>query len=337
MASFELRSLSGKRSFRIDADYVRVGRSPDNTVVIPDPAVSRYHLNFYVKNGALVVEDAGSQNGFLVNGLPANGPTSLAVGDRLFFGNLEYTVTKPGAAAGASPSRSTAAGSTPAYAAASSMSAKAAPNKRIYVYLAVLAFLGLAIYRNNQQKPGVPAGNDVGLENPLASMNSESFRPEPRIPKSRTQITAEGYFKEGMREFENGNYVRAIKAFELTKTENPSMESIDEYLGEAQRRLKNQTENLLKNAERSFSRLQFKRAKAEASGILTVLAEQMDYTRKLAQESASAPKEGARPPTQEEILLQIPCDKTSDPNLCTKSLELIKKSRQLLGEEDAFR
>jgi len=336
MIGFELKSTQGKGTIRIDRALVRVGRAPDNTVIINELTVSRYHLNFYVKNDGLIVEDAGSQNGFLVNGLPATAATALNQGDRVFFGNLEYVVSRPGTTQGVGTQPKAAAGS-PMYASVSSLGSTRASgaSKRLYLYLIVLGFLGFVIFKNQDPQPNVDTARTT--EEPLATLNSESYRPDPRVPKSRTQITAEGYFKEAMREFENENYVRAIRAFELAKTENPSMESIDEYLTESQARLKKQTDRLLKDAERSFSRMQFKRAKGEASAILAVLAEQIDYTRKLAQETSSAPTTNGRPLTQEEILLKIPCAKTNDSALCGKALELISKSRQLLGEEDSFR
>lgn len=336
--AFELRSLQGKATLKIDSDFVRIGRANDNTVVVPELAVSRYHLNLYVRNGSLVVEDAGSQNGFLVNGQPAKGPTAVQPGDRIFFGNLEYVVATPGTPLGGpSPAKAQRPAGTAAYAAAASLGSSrgsGSASRRLYIYGALIVFLGVTVLRNRME-PNTPSAK--APDEPLVSINSESYRPEPRIAKSRTQITAEGYFKEAMREYQNANYVRAIRAFELAKTENPSMESVDEYLTTAQSRLKAQSEASLKNAQASFSRMQFQRAKGEAAAILAVLAEQMDYTRKLAQESTGTSKDGSRAPTQEEILLKIPCDKTSDAALCGKALEIITKSRQLLGEEDTLR
>jgi ABC-type multidrug transport system ATPase subunit len=50
-------------------DTVRIGRSPDNEVVLDSPAVSRFHSRIrYVSEGLPVIEDAGSTNGTFVNG-----------------------------------------------------------------------------------------------------------------------------------------------------------------------------------------------------------------------------------------------------------------------------
>jgi hypothetical protein len=74
-----------------------VGRAPDNDVVIPDRSVSRRHA--FLKrapHGGLLLLDAGSSNGTLVNGrsVLAKGsgpPSAVAPGDSVKLGRLEFT------------------------------------------------------------------------------------------------------------------------------------------------------------------------------------------------------------------------------------------------------
>jgi pSer/pThr/pTyr-binding forkhead associated (FHA) protein len=47
-----------------------VGRAPDNTIVIGDPATSGHHCRIEVRAGAYWISDLGSTNGTLVNGEP---------------------------------------------------------------------------------------------------------------------------------------------------------------------------------------------------------------------------------------------------------------------------
>lgn len=42
---------------------VTIGRSLENTVVVPDPSVSRRHLRVVISNNGMYVEDLGSTNG----------------------------------------------------------------------------------------------------------------------------------------------------------------------------------------------------------------------------------------------------------------------------------
>ena len=47
---------------------VSIGRSPDNGIVIDNPAVSHYHARVFNEEGRLMIEDFGSMNGTFVNG-----------------------------------------------------------------------------------------------------------------------------------------------------------------------------------------------------------------------------------------------------------------------------
>lgn len=51
-----------------DADVVRVGRAIDNDIVIADPYVSSYHLEAWLEDGELVVQDLNSSNGTYADG-----------------------------------------------------------------------------------------------------------------------------------------------------------------------------------------------------------------------------------------------------------------------------
>jgi pSer/pThr/pTyr-binding forkhead associated (FHA) protein len=45
-----------------------IGRSPDNTVIIDNPAVSGHHARLFSESGAVILEDLNSTNGTFVNG-----------------------------------------------------------------------------------------------------------------------------------------------------------------------------------------------------------------------------------------------------------------------------
>jgi pSer/pThr/pTyr-binding forkhead associated (FHA) protein len=47
---------------------VSIGRSPDNALVIDNPAVSHYHARVFNEEGRMMLEDFGSMNGTFVNG-----------------------------------------------------------------------------------------------------------------------------------------------------------------------------------------------------------------------------------------------------------------------------
>lgn len=47
---------------------LRLGRHPDNHVILDDDGISRYHARFYQSGGRCIMEDLGSSNGTYVNG-----------------------------------------------------------------------------------------------------------------------------------------------------------------------------------------------------------------------------------------------------------------------------
>ena len=89
---FILHSSDGQ-SYPITREITSLGRSSENDIVINDNAISRHHLNFFIKNEQIIAEDAGSQNGFLYNGNPRREAIKLKEGDRLSFGRNVYIIT----------------------------------------------------------------------------------------------------------------------------------------------------------------------------------------------------------------------------------------------------
>jgi len=52
----------------VGSNEVSIGRSPDNAMVIDNPAVSHYHARVFNEEGRMMLEDFGSMNGTFVNG-----------------------------------------------------------------------------------------------------------------------------------------------------------------------------------------------------------------------------------------------------------------------------
>jgi DNA segregation ATPase FtsK/SpoIIIE, S-DNA-T family len=63
-----------------------VGRSHDAHLRLDDEGVSRTHCKVYLRDGLIYVEDLGSANGTLVNGVTIVGATPIGPGDRVQLG-----------------------------------------------------------------------------------------------------------------------------------------------------------------------------------------------------------------------------------------------------------
>lgn len=72
-----------------------VGRARDNSVVIDDESVSKFHARLALSDdGQLVVADCGSTNGTFVNGTRISKRYPLAPGDRITFGDIELRLER---------------------------------------------------------------------------------------------------------------------------------------------------------------------------------------------------------------------------------------------------
>ncbi|HKV03667.1 MAG TPA: FHA domain-containing protein [Candidatus Acidoferrales bacterium] len=72
---------------------VSIGRSPENALVIDNPAVSHYHARVFNEEGRLMLEDFGSMNGTFVNGQRVKMVT-LKPGDSVGIGKHTIVVSE---------------------------------------------------------------------------------------------------------------------------------------------------------------------------------------------------------------------------------------------------
>jgi len=89
--------LKGGR-YSVSAAGLRLGRSSTCEISIPDPALSRNHCLFEVRDGALWITDLASANGTFVNDEPLGADSkTLAPGDRVTAGDTVLALVEPGA------------------------------------------------------------------------------------------------------------------------------------------------------------------------------------------------------------------------------------------------
>jgi pSer/pThr/pTyr-binding forkhead associated (FHA) protein len=88
-----------------DRPVLRIGRLADNDVVIDNLGVSRFHARLHRGENAILLEDAGSENGCLVNGERVAQRRAVAPGDRIEIGKHEIVLRRADDADVASPPR----------------------------------------------------------------------------------------------------------------------------------------------------------------------------------------------------------------------------------------
>ncbi|MBV7271600.1 FHA domain-containing protein [Clostridium thailandense] len=71
---------------------ITIGRKSENLLVLDDPYSSGYHARIYLKNNDCIIEDLGSTNGTLLNGIRLEGREYLSSGDEIRIGNTSFRV-----------------------------------------------------------------------------------------------------------------------------------------------------------------------------------------------------------------------------------------------------
>jgi serine phosphatase RsbU (regulator of sigma subunit) len=77
-------------SCSVSGEVTTIGRHEDCNVIVPLPAVSRFHARMSCEDNRFFVEDLGSRNGTHVNGRQVLERTPLSDGDQLEFSALAY-------------------------------------------------------------------------------------------------------------------------------------------------------------------------------------------------------------------------------------------------------
>jgi Ca-activated chloride channel homolog len=75
------------KTLALEHDLIRIGRAPQNEIVLPAKNVSRFHCQIKRQNGQLILEDLGSTNGTFINDEQIKQPYALSVGDIVRVGH----------------------------------------------------------------------------------------------------------------------------------------------------------------------------------------------------------------------------------------------------------
>jgi SARP family transcriptional regulator, regulator of embCAB operon len=84
----ELRADDGQR-YRLESSN-RIGRRPDNDIVLDDDDVSRYHAVVIDTGSEFVISDLRSTNGVIIAGRRVRGSATLADGDQIRIGSHQF-------------------------------------------------------------------------------------------------------------------------------------------------------------------------------------------------------------------------------------------------------
>ncbi|MCK4764481.1 MAG: sigma 54-interacting transcriptional regulator [Candidatus Aminicenantes bacterium] len=81
------------KKFPLNRSHIKLGRDESNDLLIDDDFISRRHVDIYVKQNSILVQDAGSVNGFFVNN-ERKEKAEIKIGESFGAGNVTFTLKK---------------------------------------------------------------------------------------------------------------------------------------------------------------------------------------------------------------------------------------------------
>ncbi|NDD90912.1 FHA domain-containing protein [bacterium] len=277
-----------------------IGRGEENHVVIGDLKASRLHAEISASSSGWMVRDLGSANGILYNGVQSR-QSRLKTSDLITIGETTLEFLGPDAedqlllsapreepSAGAvvkSPEGSKAPARTlsdpfglrpKALVNASGAGKNAAPGapsakskKAIKLAvaggLAILTVVGMDFMNKEppREKQRKISSSQSGPTD-LASLM-------PKIEKPVTSKSAEMFFKQGFREYREGNYLRAMNQFELVLQLSPDHDLARRYRDNARMAIDEEVRSHLEFGKKTLDSGKLRQSRAHYEAILRLL------------------------------------------------------------------
>ena len=268
--------------FVVVGEKATIGRGEENDIVISDLKASRRHAELARLGTNWVMRDAGSANGLLHNGKSSRS-AELRSSDTVSLGEttFEFVTSEAGTAMLISPPRSMervladqAVLSDHKQKIVTSLSGLGASlggdagKKRQVVLIAGAALVALLLFWNPEKKPGPPVPAQNAQDDSTQSRNLASFLPSSDVG---TKKTANEFFKEGFREYLDGNYLRARAQFQTVLQIDPSHALATLYLENCQNAIEEEVKFYLEHGKKDFDAGKLSEAKEEFESILRLL------------------------------------------------------------------
>ena len=331
MSTIRIINQKGQ-SFDLLQEVLKVGRALDNDIVLSDPSVSRYHLALQPVSDGVVIYNTGSEAGFYINNEWHMDSARATGGDIIRIGTEEFTVDAPRV-----EEISFDFNTSPESSKASSLNMNS--NKKLRgILILIVALMGVAILlKQGDETPEKNSAEKKGKQT-TQELPAESYSKNDVVKLGPQEITANDLYKQGNREMYNKNYIRAIQWYQQSLVEDPSLKKAQNALTDAEAELKKEiirqveisTKNLMEN------RLQL--ARSQARQALDLISEQIPgYSFQVQQKQRSLASQKLPIMTRDQLYLELPCDQTPDPAICKRAVEVLKRTRILLGEENVLK
>jgi len=291
----------------LTGDSVSIGRGEENDVVLMDLKASRNHAQLMAsESGTWAIKDLGSSNGILIRGRPLR-EGFLRTGDVITIGEtvLEFFTTEVGTSLlmappksadrlnteraqleaqkakvralgglqgpAAPPSEPLSRGSPFSPSAGQPSSSSATPQNpvRLMLYLVVGA---VGIWTFMGDPPADPKKKDKDGKDAVSKDEERNMAEYlPQLDNMEIQRTNEQFFREGFREYREGNYLRAKQSFETVLQMSPAHPMARLYLNKSNQEIETAVTSYLSIAAKQIESGKLKQAKGNLQAVKRLL------------------------------------------------------------------
>lgn len=197
--------------------------------------------------------------------------------------------------------------------------------------------MGVAFFMQENEE-GLNENASTNKEKPTKELPAESYSNLETPKLGPQEIAAKDLYNQGNRELNNKNYIRAIYWYQQSVLENPSLTIAHNALKDAEAQLKNEIINKVEKSEKNLLENRLQLSRAESIQALDLISEQIsDFSNEIQQKQRSLANQKLPTLSRDQLYLEIPCERAPDTTICKRAVEVLKRARILLGEENVLK
>lgn len=250
------------KAYRIQPPKITIGRDEKCQIRLTDPKTSRQQLS--IKFGdEIICTDLSSRKTTLINGQPC-GTRPIKPGDIISFGNtkIKFLTRTNKAAQPQLPGQSRPQ--------LSKEKQESARNLRVFLVLLVVLIFGYLFLQETPQQreeqkliTQTDVTNQIDESNERQAMIRESAAKKRKLADKKYLQNVESHFISGFRDFQNGQYSRAIESFGTTIATDQSHEKAIQYTKTAKKKKADLIDTHLRDGARYRDKMMYNRCAAE--------------------------------------------------------------------------
>jgi pSer/pThr/pTyr-binding forkhead associated (FHA) protein len=283
-----LEILSGAdrgKKYVISKPAVKIGRDTSNHIVLTDLKVSRNHVSFEVRDGKIYVNTLNPKNPVSVDGMEVSSTAEYAPGQVLKMGETTLVLNRqdnlPSRPSG---STSGSVGSRRSYPRPKSKTPMAA---LVGVLVLMIYLITSGPDNKTEQQFEITTTADIEQivqESREKQKELRAKRSFASLPERKGFEAAERHYNQGFRDFQRGNYSRAIQSFRAALASDRNHDLAQRYLQLSLRKQQESIDQSLLEGRRHFEKGMYSLCEAAMEKVLIQINDKNDLKYQQAEE-----------------------------------------------------